>query len=400
MGLLICPREANVKLDWNKKYTTIAVYAFIVIAASIVFFLIVSEIEKFNEAVSGYISIIYPFIYGFIIAYIINFPLNFFARQIKKIPFMKKVKDSRVHILALIFAYILSGILVYLFIIFILPQLVASIAGLVMRIPDYIGSTTDYIEELTNEISIHPQVIEFLNDRWTQLADYINDIAAVLLPTLLSSLKSIAESFFNWFLGIFISVYMLAEKRKFTNISKKLIYGILNEKYSIRVLKISKRSHSIFSNFLVGKILDSAIMGVLTFIILSIAQMPYTLLVSFIVAITNIIPFFGPFIGAIPSFIIIFFESPMKGIWFIIIIIIIQQIDGNIIGPKVLGDTLGISAFWILFSVLVSGKLFGFIGMVIGVPLFVLIYSIVKEVIESRLEAKNLPIETDEYTDK
>ena len=368
MGLLICPREANVKLDWNKKYTTIAVYAFIVIAASIVFFLIVSEIEKFNEAVSGYISIIYPFIYGFIIAYIINFPLNFFARQIKKIPFMKKVKDSRVHILALIFAYILSGILVYLFIIFILPQLVASIAGLVMRIPDYIGSTTDYIEELTNEISIHPQVIEFLNDRWTQLADYINDIAAVLLPTLLSSLKSIAESFFNWFLGIFISVYMLAEKRKFTNISKKLIYGILNEKYSIRVLKISKRSHSIFSNFLVGKILDSAIMGVLTFIILSIAQMPYTLLVSFIVAITNIIPFFGPFIGAIPSFIIIFFESPMKGIWFIIIIIIIQQIDGNIIGPKVLGDTLGISAFWILFSVLVSGKLFGFIGMVIRFP--------------------------------
>ena len=146
-----------------------------------------------------------------------------------------------------------------------------------------------------------------------------------------------------------------------------------------------------------GKILDSLIIGILTFIVLKIVKMPYVTLVSFIVGITNIIPFFGPFIGAVPSFFIILFVSPVKAIWFLVIILIIQQIDGNIIGPKILGDSLGISAFWILFSLLVAGKIFGFIGMVIGVPLFVFIYSIIKDIVEYRLDKKGLPKDTDKY---
>lgn len=388
------------KPNWNKKYTTIAVYAFIVIAASIIFYLIVSEVGRFTDAISNYISIIYPFIYGFAIAYIINFLMEFLKRQLKRIPFIKKIKAKRIHIIGLILAYIVSAILVYLFIAFIFPQLVSSISGLVMKIPDYIRNTTNYIEDLSEEISIHPQVIDFFNARWTQLADNINDFAGRLLPAIVSFLRNTAESFFNWFLGIIISIYMLMEKKRFISLSKKLVFSIFNEKTSLNIMRISRRSHNIFSNFLVGKLLDSAIIGVLTFIILSIAKMPYTLLVSFIIGVANIIPFFGPFIGAIPSFIIIFFESPIKGFWFLIIIFIIQQIDGNIIGPKILGDSLGISSFWILFSVLVSGKLFGFVGMVIGVPLFVLIYSIIKEIIEARLESKDLPVETEEYLDK
>ncbi|SUQ47665.1 AI-2 transport protein TqsA [Clostridium neonatale] len=156
-------------------------------------------------------------------------------------------------------------------------------------------------------------------------------------------------------------------------------------------------SNSIFGKFLIGKIVDSAIIGVLTFFILALCKMPYAILVSVIVGITNIIPFFGPFIGAIPSFIIILFISPVKALWFLVIIFIIQQLDGNIIGPKILGDSIGISAFWILFSILVAGKFLGLIGMVIGVPLFAVIYAIVKEIIEGKLKKKNMNYKTEDY---
>ena len=152
-----------------------------------------------------------------------------------------------------------------------------------------------------------------------------------------------------------------------------------------------------FSKFIGGKILDSAIIGILTFIILTIFKMPYVLLISVIIGVTNIIPFFGPFIGGIPSAIIILFASPIQALWFIIIIIVIKQIDGNIIGPKILGDSIGISAFWILFSLLVAAKFMGVVGMIIGVPLFAIIYSIIKEVVEDKLRKKGLPVETEEY---
>ena len=388
------------KINWNKKYTTIAVYSFIVIAVSIIFYLIVSEFDRFNQVTIGYVSIIYPFVYGFVIAYLINYPMVFFAKQLKKISRLKKAKSSKIHILSLVLAYIFSGFLVYLFLAFILPQLIISITGLVKRIPDYIHSTTAFIEGLSDEIMIPPEVINFINERWIQLAEYINEIATKLIPSLLFFLKNTAQSFFNLFLGLIISVYMLAEKDRFISIGKKINYGIFSEKISNGIMKLFKKTHDIFRNFLGGKILDSFIVGVIAFIVLTIVKMPYSLLVAFIVGVTNIIPFFGPFIGAVPSFLIIFFESPIKALWFLVIILSLQQVDGNIIGPKILGDSLGISSFWILFSVLVSGKLFGFIGMIIGVPLFVLIYSIFKEIIENRLKEKGLPVETKEYLDK
>lgn len=387
------------KINWNKKYTTIAIYSFFVIAAAIIFYLILSGIDRFNQVITNYISIIYPFIYGFIIAYLINFPLRFFTNHLENIGFLKKADKSKIHIISLILAYILSGFLVYLFITFILPQLIVSVTGLVRRIPDYIKTTTDFIEGLPNDVSIPPVALDFINKRWAELAEFINEIATDLLPTVVTFVRNTAQSFLNLFLGIVISVYMLAEKERFISIAKKINYSIFSNKLSEKLIKIARRSHNIFSNFLGGKILDSAIVGVICFIVLSIVRMPYTLLVSFIVAVTNVIPFFGPFIGAVPSFLIIFFESPVMAMWFVVIIIILQQIDGNIIGPKILGDSLGISSFWILFAVLVSGKIFGFVGMVIGVPLFVLVYSMAKEIIEERLKSKGLPVETAEYSD-
>ena len=388
------------EIKWNRKYNTVAMYSFIVIASSILFFLVMSGLDNVSRVLGGYFSALYPFIYGFVIAYLVNFLLNFFKMHLVKIPSLKKIKASWYHILSLILAYLLASFLVYLFIAFIFPQLFESITGLVLNIPDSIRSTTGYIKNLSNDILLPPEIVGFINDRLEELAVFSSDIAQGLIPMALSLLRTTALSVWNIFLGIIISIYMLAEKDQFISLAKKVNYGVFNEKIADEILVISRRTQKIFSNFLGGKILDSLIIGVLTFIILTFVNMPYTLLVSFIVFVTNIIPFFGPFIGAIPSVIIIFFESPIMAFWFLIIIFIVQQLDGNVIGPKILGDSLGISAFWILFAILLGGKFFGFVGLIIGVPLFVLIYSIIKEIVEVRLKAKGLPVETEDYLNK
>ncbi|MHB8075400.1 AI-2E family transporter [Desulfosporosinus fructosivorans] len=388
------------EINWNRKYNTIAMYSFIVIASSILFFLVLSGLDEFTRILGGYFSALTPFIYGFVIAYLVNFFLEFFKNQLSKIPSMKKIKASRFHILSLILAYLLSGFLVYLFITFIFPQLFASIAGLVRNTPDYIRSTTVYIKDQYNDILLPPEVVGFINDRLDQLTLFSSGIAQGLVPMALSVLRNTALSVWNLFLGIIISIYMLAEKERFINLAKKINYGVFSVTIADEILVIARRTQQIFSCFLSGKILDSLIIGILTFIILTLVSMPYALLVSFIVGVTNIIPFFGPFIGAVPSVIIIFFESPTMAIWFLLIIFIIQQLDGNFIGPKILGGSLGISAFWILFAILLGGKFFGFVGLIIGVPLFVLIYSIIKEIVEVRLKAKGLPLETNDYMDK
>ncbi len=388
------------EINWNRRYATIAMYSFIVIASSILFFLLMSGLDKFSQFLSGYVSALNPFIYGFVIAYLVNFLLNIFKNQLSKIPSIKKISASWFHILSLALAYLVAGFLVYLFIAFIFPQLFASITGLVLNTPDYVRSTTVYIKDLYNDILLPPEVIDFINNRLDELTVFSSKIAQDLVPCALSLLRNTALSVWNLFLGIIISIYMLAEKDRFIGMAKKLTYGVFRATAADEILVISRRTQQIFSRFLGGKIIDSLIIALLTFVILTFVNMPYTLLVSFIIGVTNIIPFFGPFIGAVPSVIIIFFVSPTMAFWFLIIIFIIQQVDGNFIGPKILGGSLGISAFWILFAILLGGKLFGFIGLIIGVPLFVLIYSIIKEIVEVRLRAKGLPLDTTDYLDK
>ena len=253
------------------------------------------------------------------------------------------------------------------------------------------------MNEFNSKYEIQEEYYNLLVDQWEKYKDSIIRFVTNLIPVLGNITKTVLSSIWNIVLGLIVSIYLLIDKERFFSLGKKITRALFSEERANRIIELSHRSNKIFGNFLSGKILDSTIIGILTFIILSIVKMPYTLLVSFIVGITNIIPFFGPFIGAIPSAIIIFFVSPIKSLWFLIIIFIIQQIDGNIIGPKILGDSLGISAFWILFSLLVAGKIFGFIGLVIGVPLFVFVYSIAKDIIENRLEKKGLPRETKEY---
>lgn len=387
------------KIDWNIKYTTIAAYIFIVACSVIIFYLSISQIGMILDKISGVIGILQPFIMGFSIAYLLNFILKFYENRVFEYTLIKKInlKFRTKRQLGLVLTYITSSLFIYVFIKFLFPQLLGSIIGLINDIPRYVNETNKFIDDLLRNLNIKDNYLYLINDNFNRWVEYIIKVATDIIPILGTLIGGLASSIWNIVLGIVISIYLLADKERFFALSKKITYSFLPKAAAEKVIEITHRSNRTFGKFFVGKIVDSFIIGLLTFIILAIFKMPYSVLVSVIVGITNIIPFFGPFIGAVPSFIIILFVSPVKALWFLLIIFIIQQLDGNLIGPKILGDSIGISAFWILFSILVASKFLGVVGMIIGVPLFAVLYSIIKEIVEGRLKKKGLKIDTKDY---
>ncbi len=385
------------KIDWNKRYTTIAIYSFLVISCSIIFFSIISEMSEFTDNLGWIVSTLQPFIIGFVIAYLLNFILVFFEEKVFVFDSIKNMKKKNKRGLSLLFTYITAFLIIYLFMKFVFPQVVDSVVGLVNDIPTYVTNLTKLLEDMTAKLNTDSKYVVLAMQKWNEFINYIISVITNLLPILGDTIKSIASSIWNIVLGLVISIYLLMDKENFCALSKKMTFALLSKKHAEKVVELNHRSNDTFGKFISGKIIDSVIIGILTFVILTIFKIPYTLLISVIIGITNIIPFFGPFFGAIPSFIIIMFVSPIKALWFLLIIFVIQQLDGNIIGPKILGDSIGISAFWILFSLLVAGKLLGLVGMIIGVPLFAIIYSILKDVIEDKLSKKGLPKDTHDY---
>ena len=385
------------KINWNNKYATIAIYAFLVICGSILLYLGISNMSLINASINDFIKTLQPFIIGGTLGYLLNFILRFYEDKILSHEFFKKLKKSGKRGIGLLLTYITASIITYLFIQFVLPQLVESIVGLANNIPEYLNNITKITNNIFDDLNLEPEYIDLITDKFGEVVTYTITIMSNLIPFIGEFVVGATSSILNIIIGIVVSIYILIDKEKFMALGKKIVYALCSEEKAKFILRLATQSNMTFSRFIGGKILDSFIIGVLTFFILTIFKMPYTLLISVIVGVTNIIPFFGPFIGGIPAAIIILFVSPIQALWFVVIIIVIQQIDGNIIGPKILGDSIGISAFWILFSLLVAAKFMGFVGMVIGVPLFAILYSIIKEVVEEKLRKKGLPIETEKY---
>lgn len=384
------------KIDWNRKYTTVAVYSFIVIACSIIFYLISSQVKVFSSKISDFIAILYPFIIGFAIAYLLNFILKFIENRIISEK-MKGKSPAKVRAISMIITYFVAGTLCYLFVHFVWPELLESIIGLFNDIPNYVNNATVMINKLIEEFNLTPASMEILESKWKEITDFIMNFMTDIIPVIGNTIMIVLSSLWNIVLGVIVSIYLLKDKEKFFAISKKITYAIFNREHSYKILELTHRANKIFGKFLGGKILDSFIIAIITFVVLTIFKMPYTLLVTVIVGVTNVIPFFGPFFGAIPSVILVRFVSPIKAFWLLIIILIIQQLDGNVIGPKILGDSIGVSAFWILFALLIAGKFLGLVGMLLGVPLFAFVYSIIKDITEERLDKKGLPVNTDDY---
>lgn len=385
------------KIDWNKKYNTIAVYTFIVAASIILFYLGISQIGAVTSYIDKIFIILQPFIIGFAIAYLLGFLLKVYERNLKKIKNYRNLKLKYQRIISLTLTYLTAILLIVLFLQFVLPQLIESIVGLVNNIPTYISNLNKVSNYLFKKFDIKKEQMDVINEKLRGLIDTMINIGTNLLPVIGNIVASFASSIWNIAIGAIVSIYLLIDKENMCAGVKKVVYAILPEKGAEKVILITHKSNETFGKFLSGKILDSAIIGILAYIVLKICNMPYSLLISVVIGITNIIPFFGPFIGAIPSFIIILFVSPEKALWFLLIVFILQQVDGNIIGPKILGESIGISAFWILFSIMVAGEILGFVGMIIGVPLFAVIYSLFKDFINEKLKSKGLKTDLKEY---
>lgn len=385
------------KVEWNVKYLTVAVYSFIVIAFSIVFYLITSQLTVFREQMYIFYQTMLPIVIGASMAYLFNFILEIVENKIITPATKGKMKLKLKRVIGMILTYAIIFALLYIFALIVFPQLIASVVKFVNEVTDNFEEISLMVNNLIARVNLRPDLMEYVMEWWDGFLLQVYEFLKGLVPIIGSLAKTVFSSVWNIVLGIVVSAYLLFEKERFKALSKKITYAIFSKIRADRTVELTKRADNIFGRFLSGKILDSLIIGILTYLVLLGFKMPFPILVSFIIGITNIIPFFGPFIGMVPSFFIILIVSRLKAFWFLIIIFVIQQIDGNIIGPKILGDSLGISAFWILFSLLIAGKLLGLIGLIIGVPLFVFVYSIVKDNVEEKLAKRGLPIETNEY---
>lgn len=324
-----------------------------------------------------------PFIYGFILAYLINWPFSFFNTKIKELKLFKN-RDKLSKIVSLILSYIIFFCLVSFIIIIIVPQLIMSTQSLVNNSSHYFK----FFEETYRSILLK---FNFFNWNLSSaienfLANQSYNVPHSIFTKAFSFVKDFTLIIYNFTIGIVASIYFLFNKEKLILQMKKLLFVSLNEKYYRFLKYIIGLSHEYFGRFIIGKIIDSVIIGFLCFIGTTLLKIPYAILISTVIGITNIIPFFGPFLGAIPSIMILFVISPVKSITFSIFILILQQIDGNIIGPRILGKSIGISGMFIMFSVVIGGGIFGVPGMLLGVPVFAVIYTVASKLINNRYE--------------
>jgi predicted PurR-regulated permease PerM len=398
------------KFKWDKKYLYWGITAFCVIIVSAVFVWVLNNGSGIKSFLKLLVKIMSPVIYGLIIAYLLNKILVFFENTMfkklggKLFPEKPRRAATFSRVVGIFVTVVLTFGVVGGLLALVLPQIYSSIEKLVIQMPEYVNVAINWLERF---VSDNPELEATIANMLGNITDYFtNWIETSILPTaqnfitnLTNGIVSVIKEIFNLLIGIIISVYILYQKETFCAQMKKVLFGLFKRKWAIGILKKTHFLDKTFGNFITGKIIDSLIIGMICYIVLTIIGMPYTVLVSVIVGVTNIIPFVGPFIGAIPSAFLILLESPVKCLIFIVFIIVLQQFDGNVLGPKILGSTVGLSGFWILFAILLFGGLFGFWGMLLGVPVLAVIYTELKRFIEKRLRAKNLPYKTVNYAD-
>lgn len=389
------------KFEWDKKYLSIAVYSFLVLVAGILFFSLVLNFSKAMAFLGYLVKILMPFIYGFALAYLINPILHWFEDWLFPKVSKGKMGPKLRRRLGILCAYIVVLVCISVFLRVVIPQVGASLYGIASRIPEFLSTADEWVNSLVASLqsqNFPKEGFEKATELVEQVVLFFYGVLDKVIPYILDTTQKITSGVLNVVLGIIISVYVLTSKERFFAQLKKILSAFLDRDKVERLVKLAHSSHSIFSGFISGKILDSLIIGILCFLGMSLLRMPYAMLISVIVGVTNVIPYFGPFIGAIPSILLILFLDPWKALWFGVFILLLQQFDGNILGPKILGDSTGISAFWVIFSVTLFGGLFGFLGMFLGVPVFAVIYALFRENVEARLKKRQLPIRTQDYS--
>lgn len=373
---------------------------FLVIVACILVYFAMLRIEAISNTFSKILDILKPVLYGCLIAYFLN-PIvrkvdQYLVPALEKNMKNKEKAKNLSRSIGVAAAVVIMIAVVTALINMMIPELINSIRNLIFTLPSQINQLVKQVNNIKLDDSTMTSMLKnAMNEASTSLQNWIRtdllNKVNELMTHLTVGLYTLVMEMFHAVVGVIVSVYILFGKEKFISQSKKAAYAIFPAERANLFIHIAVKTNEIFGGFIIGKIIDSIIIGILCFVGTSILNMPYAMLVSVIVGVTNVIPFFGPYIGAIPSAILIALTNPMKGIYFLIFILLLQQFDGNILGPKILGNSTGLSAFWVIVSILLGGGLFGIVGMLFGVPTFAVIYYVIKLLVDNKLEKKELP---------
>ncbi len=398
----------NKKLSMKNQYVKQGLMFFAVGVALILAYYVVNNFSVVAEGFAKINDILMPFYIGLVMAYLLCPIYNGTTRiiyQLNKGRFKKPINDLRLaRVIATFISITVLIVAVGGVIMMILPDLWESIFGLVMGLPDTMKS---FIQWLRGILESNPEAMTFLEGKLDGLADavlvwaqekMVPGAEAVLNNVSIGVIGTVGV-IFDLFVALIICVYVLNSKEKFIAQAKKLVLAVFKPEMADEIFELGTLSNETFGGFINGKIIDSIIMGILCFAAMSALGLPLPMLVSVVVGVTNIIPFFGPFIGAIPSGIILLIIEPVAALKFALMILVLQQIDGNIIGPKILGKTTKLASFWVMFAIIVSGGLFGFVGMILGVPVFAILYTYISRAINRRLENREMETDTLLYED-
>lgn len=392
----------------QNEYIYWGITALSVIALGILFYFTILRFDNIIKIIGKILYIFRPLLYGIIIAFILTQSFNFFNRKFIKL-LSKRSKDTikikkESKIISISISILILLLILFWIFYLLIPKLLISVVGIVEMLPDSIVKVESWLENiLKGNPAIENIILTMINDSSKSILSYLSEGILPkmenIVTTVTVGLNGMYEFLRDFTIGIVFSVYLLINKNKYVSEMKKFIYTFLGIKKGNSLLQGARYSYKIFNGFIKGKLLTSVALGIVCYIAMILFKMPYAALISLIVAITNIIPFFGPIIGWVPGVILLLLINPIQALYFTIIIIVLQQIEGNILSPKIVGDSIGLSGFWVLFSIMIFGGIFGLVGMIIGVPIFAIFYHFASYQLKKYLAKKDLPSETADYED-
>ena len=402
------------KFRWDKKYLYWGVTALLVVIGGIICYYLIFHNNSLKGHAANLIAITMPIIDGLILAYLMSPIVNFLEKKFlfpvklilcEKFPGLsgkEKKLNKVIRFISILLTLVFVFYVLYGFFLFVIPQIAKSLQNIASQYTVYVTNLTKWVQTV---LVANPEIDELISnlietyshdfESWFNetLMPQVNEI----LKTVSLSMIGVAKALWNLIIGLIISIYLLGNKERFLSQAKKIAYAFMDTRHANSLIETCRLVDKTFGGFISGKILDSAIIGVICFVCVSFMNMPYPMLISVIIGVTNIIPFFGPFIGAVPCALLVLMVNPLQCLYFVIFVLILQQFDGNVLGPKILGDSTGLSGFWVIFSITLFSGLMGVTGMILGVPLFAVFYALVKNKVNGNLKRKGMTSETEEY---
>ena len=371
----------------------------IVATYSILLYLILSNLDKVSGALSHLSGVLAPIVLGICIAYVVNLLLKLVEERLLA-PLWKKAPPRLARAkrgICLLITLILVVLILTALVMFIVPQIGQSAASLAVQVPAFVTQLGNWFAQLAQNYELTSTIWQEISQNWKQIATTLSSFVTTTVPQLLSFTMGITSGVMNLVLGITLAIYMLIDKERLISMFRKLTYAFLPKAAANQVCAVCHEANRIFSSFIAGQITEACILGTLCAVGMMIFRFPYALLIGVVVGVTALIPILGAYIGTIPSAFIILMESgPLRAVGFVVFIICLQQFEGNVIYPKVVGSSIGLRGIWVLTAITVGGSLFGLPGMVVGVPVFAVLYTLVRQLTYKRLREKEVPVEDDD----